>query len=119
MAFALVRLEYEHVANCSEEEEEEEDGRYWDVDSDRRHPSNGGVFGWIWRREMHLTCACQCATVEVDEGKNTVCEDAIALTTFTLVQGSPSERIKGPTLTAGALWRFALRGRFGNVACLE
>jgi hypothetical protein len=88
VAFALVRLEYEHMPNCSKDEEKEEDGRYWDVYRDARHPSNGGSLGWVWRMEWHLAFEFQYGIAHINEGKHTLCEDAIAVTTFGSVQGT-------------------------------
>lgn len=43
------------MSGRAKEKEEEEDGTYWDVNSNRRCQSEASSGGWIWRGQMHLT----------------------------------------------------------------
>lgn len=72
VAFALVCLEDEHVARRSKDEKEEENGTYWNVDSDRRRQSKPGMRRRIRCRHLHLAQSCQYDSIESDDDKHTL-----------------------------------------------
>lgn len=51
------------MADCSKDEEEEENGTYWNVDSDRRRQSKPCMRGRIRRRHVRLSHVCQYGVV--------------------------------------------------------